>query len=37
MDTGIGVAVIDRFTYYLLQYMEDVDLNSKKLFKSSVI
>lgn len=25
----IGVAVIDRFTYYMLEYMEKVEYNSK--------
>ncbi|CAG8521609.1 2330_t:CDS:2 [Funneliformis caledonium] len=38
MDTDIGVAVIDRFTYYNLEFLEKVDMQSKAtlqdLFKS---
>ncbi|RIA80606.1 peptidase C13 family-domain-containing protein [Glomus cerebriforme] len=29
MDTDIGVAVIDRFTYYNLEFLERVDMQSK--------
>lgn len=30
MDYSIGVYVIDRFTYYTLEFLETVDQNSKK-------
>jgi phosphatidylinositol glycan class K len=29
MDTDIGVAVIDRFTYYNLEFLEKIDMSSK--------
>ncbi|CAG8797347.1 21652_t:CDS:2 [Gigaspora margarita] len=29
MDTDIGVAVIDRFTYYNLEFLEKIDMQSK--------
>ena len=29
MDNDIGVAVIDRFTYYNLEFLENVDMQSK--------
>ena len=30
MDYSIGVYVIDRFTYYTLEFLETVNQNSKK-------
>lgn len=33
MDTDIGVAVIDRFTYYNLEFLEKVDMQSKATLK----
>jgi glycosylphosphatidylinositol transamidase (GPIT) subunit GPI8 len=30
MDSSIGVYVIDRFTYYTLEFLEGVSPNSKK-------
>ena len=30
MDSSIGVYVIDRYTYYTLEFLERVDQNSKK-------
>lgn len=30
MDMSIGVYVIDRFTYYTLEFLESVNQNSKK-------
>jgi len=30
MDHSIGVYVIDRFTYYTLEFLETVNQNSKK-------
>lgn len=30
MDYSIGVYIIDRFTYYALDFLESVDQNSKK-------
>jgi phosphatidylinositol glycan class K len=33
MDADIGVAVIDRFTYYNLEFLEDVDMQSKATLK----
>jgi phosphatidylinositol glycan class K len=36
MDHSIGVYVIDRFTYYALEFLEMVDQNSKKTIKDLV-
>jgi GPI-anchor transamidase subunit K len=33
MDSSIGVYVIDRFTYYALEFLESVNQNSKKTIK----
>ncbi|CAG8467872.1 4566_t:CDS:2 [Ambispora leptoticha] len=33
MDTDIGVAVIDRFTYYNLEFLEKIDMQSKSTLK----
>ncbi len=30
MDHSIGVYVIDRFTYYTLEFLETINQNSKK-------
>lgn len=37
MDHSIGVYVIDRFTYYALEFLETVDQNSKKTIQELVI
>jgi glycosylphosphatidylinositol transamidase (GPIT) subunit GPI8 len=36
MDHSIGVYVIDRFTYYALEFLESVDQNSKRTIKDLV-
>jgi glycosylphosphatidylinositol transamidase (GPIT) subunit GPI8 len=36
MDHSIGVYVIDRFTYYALEFLESVDQNSKRTVKDLV-
>jgi phosphatidylinositol glycan class K len=36
MDYSIGVYVIDRFTYYALEFLETVDQNSKKTINDLV-
>src|SRR5512143_1357813 len=36
MDASIGVYVIDRFTYYNLEFLEGVDQNSKKTIQELV-
>lgn len=33
MDIDIGVAVIDRFTYYNLEFLEKIDMQSKATLK----
>lgn len=35
-DPDIGVAVIDRFTYYVLEVLEKVDVQSKATIKDLV-
>ena len=37
MDVSIGVYVIDRFTYYTLEFLEQVNQNSKKTIYELVI
>lgn len=36
MDNSIGVYVIDRFTYYTLEFLETIDQNSKKTINDLV-
>ena len=36
MDSSIGVYVIDRFTYYALEFLESVTQNSKKTIQELV-
>lgn len=36
MDTDIGIAVIDRFTYYNLEFMERVDYSNRATIEQLV-